>query len=477
MSHRKLLKVEDCEKLSNHEVRELYKKYINPAIERLFGAFDLGQEIVDHAEGVWIYTKNNEKILDATGGIGVLSHGHNNSRILNTRIEFQKQKRMEVHKTIFSPYMAALSHNIAQLLPGDLDFSFFCNSGAEAVEGAVKLAYKFHEGNRKIILHSDISYHGKLLGSASITASKEVHFKYPSIPNTHSFKFNDISSVKEKISSFRKESGESDVYALIIEPFSAGNIRACDTKFLQELQKVCNENGIVLIFDEIYVGWYKTGNRFNFMDHDVIPDILTTSKSLGGGKSSISAYVSRESILKKAYGNIRDATLHTTTYSGMGEECITALEAINIMEEENYREKSLRIEKTTKLRCERLIDRFPDEIIECRGSGALHGIFIKTEKTFLSRLLKLLPLEMNKDEQFLSKLIVASLADWMYRHKKIYVLFANADEVAFLFTPSLVMEDDEINYFFDSVEDAFENGIRKIITEFITKQFSKTLRG
>ena len=80
---------------------------------------------------------------------------------------------MEVHKTIFSPYLAALSHNIAQLLPKDLDYSFFCNSGAEAVEGAMKLAYKYHDGSRKTILHSDISFHGKLLGSASITASKE----------------------------------------------------------------------------------------------------------------------------------------------------------------------------------------------------------------------------------------------------------------------------------------------------------------
>ena len=477
MDDKKLFKVEDCGKFSNHEIRELYKKYINPAIERLFGTFDLGQEVIDHAEGVWLYTKNNEKILDVTGGIGVLSHGHNNPRILNTRIEFQKQKRMEIHKTIFSPYMAALSHNIAQLLPEDLNFSFFCNSGAEAVEGAIKLAYKYHEGSRKIILHSDISYHGKLLGSASITASKEVHFKYPSIPDTHSFKFNDINSVKEKISSFRKTSGGSDIYAIIIEPFSAGSIRACSTEFLQELQKICNENNIVLIFDEIYVGWYKTGNRFNFMDHDVIPDILTTSKSLGGGKSSISAYVCREPILKKAYGNVRDATLHTTTYNGMGEECITALDAINIMEEENYREKSLRIEKTTKIRCEKLMEKFGDQIIECRGSGGLHGIFLKTEKTFLTTLLKLLPLEMNKDINFLSKLIVASLADWMYHHKKIYALFSNADEIAFMFTPSLIMEDNEINYFFDSIEDAFNIGIRKIITEFITKQFSKTIHG
>ena len=294
MKDKKLFTVKDCNELTNKQVRELYKKHINPSIEQIFGAFDLGHEIIDHAEGVWMYTKNNEKILDTTGGIGVLSHGHNHPKILQSRIEFQKEKRMEIHKTIFSPYMAALSYNISQLLPDDLNYSFFCNSGAEAVEGAIKLAYKFHNGNRKVILHSDISYHGKLLGSASITASKEVHFKYPRIPNTESFEFNNIKSVKEKINKFRKESGESDIYALFIEPFNGGSLRSCSEGFLEELQKICNEEKIVLVFDEIYTGWYKTGNLFYFMSYDVIPDILTTSKSFGGGKSSISAYVARD---------------------------------------------------------------------------------------------------------------------------------------------------------------------------------------
>ena len=199
MNEKGLYTIDDSEKLTNQQVRELYKNHVNPAIEHLLGAFHLGEELIDHAEGVWLYTKNDEKILDVTGGIGVLSHGHNHPRILNSRLNFQNQKRMEVHKTIFSPYVAALSHNIAKLLPDDLDYSFFCNSGAEAVEGAIKLAYKYHEGKRETILHSDISFHGKLLGSGTITASQEVRYKFPRISNTAQFEFNNLDSIIKKI--------------------------------------------------------------------------------------------------------------------------------------------------------------------------------------------------------------------------------------------------------------------------------------
>ena len=203
----KLFSVDDCDNFTNKEVRELYKNHVNPAIEHLLGAFHLGSELIAHAEGVWRYTKYNEKILDVTGGIGVLSHGHNHPRILNARLNFQKRKRMEVNKTIFSPYVAALSHNIAELLPDDLDYSFFCNSGAEAVEGAIKLAYKYHDGKRKVILHSDISFHGKLLGSGTITASQEVRYKFPRISNTAQFEFNNLDSIIKKIDECQNESG------------------------------------------------------------------------------------------------------------------------------------------------------------------------------------------------------------------------------------------------------------------------------
>ena len=471
MINKKLLSVEDCEKLTNKEIRELYKKHVNPTVEKLWSSFSIGEVEVDYAEGVWIYTKNNEKILDVTGGIGVLSHGHNHPKILKMRIDFQKKKRMEVHKTIFSPYLAALSHNLSELLPGDLDYSFLCNSGAEAVEGSLKLAYKYHDGKRKHVLHSDISFHGKLLGSGTISASKEVYFKYPQISNTESFEYNNIDSVKEKIEKLKKESGESDVYALIIETFQVGTFRTCSTEFLKDLQKICNENNIVLIFDEIYTGWYKTGHMFNFMGHDVLPDIVTTSKSFGGGKASISAYISRAPILKKAYGtNLRDALLHTSTYNGFGEECATAIEAINITQEENFEEKSFNIEKITKNRCKQLVDNFSDQIIECVGSGALHGIFFKTDDLLIGKILKLVPISITKDEKFISKLAASAISDWMYRNYKILVIFTNTDKIALFFKPSLVINEQEINYFFDSLESTLEKGIWKIVLKFITNQ-------
>ncbi len=136
-----LITVDDCERLSTSQVHELYRAHVNKSQVSLMTSFGFGRELVDHAEGSWIHTRDGRRILDFTGGVGVLNHGHNHPRILAARRRFQEQRRMEVHKTYFSPYIAALGHNLARLLPGDLNLSFFPNSGAEAVEGAVKLAY------------------------------------------------------------------------------------------------------------------------------------------------------------------------------------------------------------------------------------------------------------------------------------------------------------------------------------------------
>ena len=166
---KKLLSVSEAVSLDIKTIKNFYSKYLNANQEKILSKFSYGSDIFVSAEGMYMNTKDGKKILDFSGGIGVLNHGHNNNEILNARIEFQKNKRVEIHKTIFSPYTASLAHNISLILPKNLCKSFFCNSGAESVEGAVKAAYKYHEGKRKYILHSDIAFHGKLIASSSLS--------------------------------------------------------------------------------------------------------------------------------------------------------------------------------------------------------------------------------------------------------------------------------------------------------------------
>ena len=188
---KKLYSIKDAENLPIENVWELYRKYVNNSQVDLISSFGFGKDTVEKSEGIYIYTKNGKKIFDFTGGIGVLNHGHNHPRILKVRKDFNEQIKMEVHKNFFSPYIAALSANIASILPGDLNISYFPNSGAEAVEGAIKMAYKYHDQKRNIILHSNISFHGKTIGSSNITNSIETsYYKFQKVLNTDIFKYN-----------------------------------------------------------------------------------------------------------------------------------------------------------------------------------------------------------------------------------------------------------------------------------------------
>lgn len=468
----KLFNWKDCVNFDIKQVKNLYRKYVNKHQADLLSTFAFGRTTATHAEGMYIYTANGHKILDFTGGMAVVSHGHNNPRILAARAEFQRQKRMEVHKNFLSQYIAGLSYNIAQLLPGDLDISYFCNSGAEAVEGAVKLAYKHSGGKRKFILHSNISFHGKLLGSGSLTASPEVSFDFPSIPHKELFEYNNIGSVKTKVSELRKSSGESDIYAIILEPFSASSLRHCSAEFLKELREICTKENIVLIFDEVYSGWTKAGGLFYFMKHNVIPDIVTYSKAFSGGKASISGYTTRTPIFDKAYGNLNDAIIHSTTYNGFGEETITAIEALNIIIEEDFVGKSEHIHQHLRKGLERLQKKYPNFIDEVRGSGTLNGIILnKNINSAIEKTINLVPGDFFKDERFIAKLITCSVMSYLYNKFGVLTSYGQNEEIPLLVSPNLVVKDEELDYFLESLDKTLAVGKFRLLFDFVKQKF------
>jgi putrescine aminotransferase len=466
-----LIGLDECERLSPRMVHDLYREYVNRSQVSLMTSFGFGRELVERAEGPWLWTRNGRRILDFTGGVGVLNHGHNHPRILAARRRFAEKRRMEVHKTYFSPYVAALSHNLAQLLPGDLSMSFFPNSGAEAVEGALKLAYKYHGGKRNTVLRADIAFHGKLLGSGSLTGPQG-RFRFPEIPGVLSFAYGDLASVREQLALARR-GGRSDAYAVIVEPFSASTMRYCSEDFLRGLRRLCDAENIVLIFDEIYTGWGKTGSLFYFMRYpDLIPDVLTTSKSFGGGKSSISGYIAREKVFRKAYDNLADSLLHSTstTYYGFGEETATALEAVNIAVEDDYPGRARDIERILAPGLARIRKEYPDTVADVQGAGALYGIFLDGGPRILDLAGKLAPAGLLRDPHLRTKLITCAVVDALYRDHAVYTYYTLNGASPLVAGPPLVVGPTEVEYFLDSLEATLATGLPRLLARFIREK-------
>jgi putrescine aminotransferase len=461
-----LIGLEECERLSVRETHDLYRRYVNASQVSLMTSFGFGRELVDRAEGAYLEQRDGRRILDLTGGVGVLNHGHNHPRILAARRRFAEQRRMEVHKTYFSPYLAALGHNLAQLLPGDLNMSFLPNSGAEAVEGAVKLAYKYHGGRRGTILRADLGFHGKLLGSGGLTG--QPHFDFPTIPGIATFVYDDIDSVRAAITQHA-----DDVYAIIVEPFSASTVSWCGEDFLRELRQLCTKHDIVLIFDEIYTGWGKTGELFYFMRYaDLIPDVLTTSKAFGGGKSSISAFVAREKVFRRAYDNLGDALLQSTstTYYGFGEECATAIEALNVVVEDDYPAKARAIERVLEPALQRLAKQYPDTVSHVAGAGALWGVFIDGGPAILDLVARLAPGGMSRDPRFKTKLITCAVINALYKDHDIFAYYTLNGLNPLVIGPSLITDLDDVQRGADALGEVLGQGLTRLVTRFLAQK-------
>lgn len=470
-----LFSVQDCDRLDIATVHSLYREYVNSSRVDLLRTFEFGNEIAQTAEGCWITLRDGRKILDFTGGIGVLNHGHNHPRILKVRKDFQNDKRMEVHRNYFSQYIAALSHNVAALLPGDLKHSFFPNSGSEAVDGAMKTALKYHDLKRRIFLHSDISFHGKLFGSASVTHSPENHYPYPKMVETRQFVFNDLESVRDGVRKNRLPSGECAIAGLMCEPFNVSNMKTSTPEFLKGIRQICDEEDIVLIFDEVYSGWCKAGHLFYFMNVEgLLPDVLCMAKSFGGGKASISGLVTRAKIFQKAFENPTSANLQTTTFYAFAEETVTAIEAVNIIVEDDYVGKSRRIYSRLNAGLHRLMEKHPTAITDVRGAGALNGVFFNAGPSILNSLINLIPGDLYKDPRFMRKLVTSAVVSELYTEHNVLTFISLGLDIHLIVSPPLIASDSEIDRFLEALDKTLDKGLVSLLLKFVKQKF---LRG
>ncbi|GAA4336899.1 aspartate aminotransferase family protein [Mucilaginibacter gynuensis] len=278
----------------------------------------------ERAEGVHIYDAEGKAYIDLISGIGVSNLGHSNPYVINA-IKEQLDKYM--HLMVYGEYVQTPQVRFAEKLvavtPDNLQSVYFVNSGAEAVEGALKLAKRYTGRSQIIACHN--SYHGSTHGALSVMGNEEFKQAYrPLLPGVGFTRFNhleDLQSITEQTA------------CVIIETIQGeAGIRVPDIAYMQALRKRCNETGTLLILDEIQAAFGRTGKTFAFEHFDIVPDILLLAKALGGGMP-IGAFMSSAEIMSSFKEN--PILGHITTFGGHPVCCAGGLAALEVLLNEN----------------------------------------------------------------------------------------------------------------------------------------------
>ena len=452
----------DNNKKSNKEIKDLYKNYFNIGQVGLLDKFEFSKENIVKAKDCYIYTESGKKVLDLTSGFGTQNLGYNHDKIVEERLNYASNNMLPFSRLFFNENTALLSEKVSSLLPGNLNYSFFCNSGAEANEGALKLAYKYHDGKRKLIIHNKNSFHGKLIATSQITDSPEVYFQFQSSLNSVCIDLTDINLLEKTI-----EENIENIYAIILEPFSASLAKPIEFETLLSIQKICRREDIVLIFDEVYSGFYRTSNLFYFMGYDkILPDILTYSKSFGGGLASISGYTSQDLIFKKAYGSQKDALLHSSTYSNYVEETKIALKTLEIFSDSDFVKN---LTNTRKYFIEKVHELDNLKYVEnISGDGFHWGVsFQKVNTLNIEKLLKIVPIELTKDPRFIEKLYVSAIINDLYISHNILSYAGFNSDIKLFISPPVIISEKDIDYFTEAMIKTLNKQPIILITNFV----------
>ena len=344
--------------MTDLEYMELGEKYLVHTYNRF-------KVVLEKGEGVYLYDVNGKKYLDFASGIGVCSLGYGNK-------EYTKTLKNQIDKLT---HTSNLFYNIPSVKAAEklvkaagLKKVFFTNSGAEAIEGALKMAKRYaydRDGtsNHEIIAMNH-SFHGRTMGSLALTGNE--HYQKPFGPMIGGIKFaeyNDLDSVKALVN--------EKTCAIILEPLQGeGGIYPAEKDFIEGIRKICDQKDIIMICDEVQCGMGRTGKMFAFQNYDVVPDIITSAKGLGCGVP-VGAFIAGE----KCCDSLVPGD-HGTTYGG-NPFATAAVEAVlNIYEKENILDNVNTVGKYLEEQLDNLVKEC-DNVLERRGKGMMQGLVLK----------------------------------------------------------------------------------------------------
>jgi len=337
--------------METEETIGLFEKYVISNYGRL-------PRVIVKGEGCYLYDSDGNKILDMFPGWAVSAIGHCHPKVVEA-IRKQAGELLHIDNTFYSEPQGKLAKLLSERAFGGK--SFFCNSGAEANEAAMKLARLYTSEEKYKFITAEGSFHGRTLATVAATAQPKYHEGLlPLMPGFVYVPFNDVEALEAAFS--------DEVAAVMVEPIQGeGGINIATKEYLEAARRLCDEKGALLIFDEVTTGVGRTGKWFAYQHYGVEPDIMTMAKALGGGVAIGAMMASGEVAAALVPGK------HATTFGGNALACAAAIAVIEAIEEENLLENAAKLGEYAKEKLSKLVEKY--HIIDhVRGVGLMIGV-------------------------------------------------------------------------------------------------------
>ncbi len=337
--------------MTTKETIKMFDEYVIANYSRL-------PRVITKGKGCYLYDAEGEEILDMFPGWAVSGIGHCHPKVVDA-ICSQAEKLLHIDNTFYSEPQGKLAELLSKRAFGGK--CFFCNSGAEANEAAMKLARLYTAPEKYKFITAEGSFHGRTFATVTATAQPKYHEGFlPLLPGFVYIPFNDIKALEAAFT--------DEVAAVMVEPIQGeGGINVADAEFLSAIRWLCDENGAVMILDEVQTGIGRTGKWFGYQHFDTEPDIITMAKALGGGVA-IGAMMAKEEI-----ANALVPGKHASTFGGNCLACAAGVAVIEAIEEDNLLQNAVELGRYTKEKLEQLKQKHCI-IDHVRGIGLMIGV-------------------------------------------------------------------------------------------------------
>lgn len=458
------------------EIGELFREHMNPGLFKILERLGYESVQIVGARDVHYRTRQGELILDCWGGFGTFNVGHNHPRLAAVRRAVDEQERAELGHAFVPAQAAVLAKNLATVLPGDLSVSYLCCAGSEAVEAALKLAQKAQGDPAGKIYYAENAMHGKTHGALSVTGNERVQRPFKSIAGCVQYPFGDAHALRRLLAASASGAPGERAIAVIVEPIQCGGgVVVPAPGYLRQVRQICDDFSALLIVDEVQTGFGRTGKLFAFEHDDIVPDIVTLSKALGGGKAAVAACVARRKIFEAAYGSTDDATLHNATFNEMTSSTAVATEVLHILYDEGLIDNAARVGGYLHDRLDALQSRFSDLVIDVRGRGLLAGVEFRNIAELLpgATLGQYLPRLRALGDGPLAVLVAGDL---LARHS-VLVAFTDFNRNVLRIEPPLTLREQHVDQLVNGLSDVLEQGISGILKRTLERKFLDARNG